>query len=208
MTRTDGEHELVLGNKQLLSAFFVVVILLGVFFTMGYFVGKNTATAGFNAGQTAGTTGTRPDAVGKPLDSGTSSPAPAPDSTAAAVDPNASSSSTPPSSTPAVTAPVEAKSAPPSPSVNEFLPPKTETKPEGLVQSTSEELYLQVSAIRRPDADNMVKVLRERGFPALLGESSKQGLFRVLVGPFKTTGEMGRTKSDLKAKGFDSIVAK
>jgi cell division septation protein DedD len=69
-------------------------------------------------------------------------------------------------------------------------------------------MYLQVSAVRRPDADNMVKLLRERGFPALLGESSKQGLFRVLVGPYKTNTEMGRVKTDLKAKGFDSIVAK
>ena len=62
--------------------------------------------------------------------------------------------------------------------------------------------------MRRPDADNMVKVLRERGFPAILGESSKQGLYRVLVGPFKTNGELGRTKTELKSKGFESIVAK
>ena len=37
------EFELVLGNKQLLSVFFIVVILLGVFFTMGYVVGRNSA---------------------------------------------------------------------------------------------------------------------------------------------------------------------
>ena len=39
----DGEFELVLGNKQLLSMFFVVVVLLGVFFVMGYIVGRNSA---------------------------------------------------------------------------------------------------------------------------------------------------------------------
>ena len=39
----EGEFELVLGNKQLLSVFFIVVILLGVFFTMGYIVGRNTS---------------------------------------------------------------------------------------------------------------------------------------------------------------------
>ena len=42
MPRND-EFELVLGNKQLLSVFFIVVVLLGVFFTMGYIVGRNTA---------------------------------------------------------------------------------------------------------------------------------------------------------------------
>jgi len=219
MTRTDGEHDLVLGNKQLLSLFFFGVILLGVFFTMGYFVGKNTANAGFNAGQSASAGGTRPDAAGRPLDAGSPAPfAAAPDSTAPAADPNASttpapSTSTAPAPSTSAAAPQDAKSnatkgnakpASPAPSPNDFLPAKTES----MAQPSSEEMYLQVSAIRRPDADNMVKVLRERGFPALLGESSKQGLYRVLVGPFKTNGDLGHAKADLKAKGFDSIVAK
>ena len=41
----EGEFELVLGNKQLLSVFFLVILLLGVFFSMGYIVGRNTAPA-------------------------------------------------------------------------------------------------------------------------------------------------------------------
>src|SRR5579872_1124807 len=41
----DGEFELILGNRQLLSVFFIVVILLGVFFTMGYIVGRNSGAA-------------------------------------------------------------------------------------------------------------------------------------------------------------------
>lgn len=44
MTRTENEQEFVLGNRQLLSAFFVVVLLLGVFFVMGYIVGSNSKT--------------------------------------------------------------------------------------------------------------------------------------------------------------------
>src|ERR1700704_1966248 len=43
MAKTDGEYELVLGNRQLLSAFFIVVILFALFFTMGYIVGRNSA---------------------------------------------------------------------------------------------------------------------------------------------------------------------
>ena len=38
----DGEFELVLGNRQLLSVFFIVVVLLGVLFAMGYIVGTNS----------------------------------------------------------------------------------------------------------------------------------------------------------------------
>ncbi|MGH9591930.1 MAG: hypothetical protein ACRD5L_02480 [Bryobacteraceae bacterium] len=39
----DGEYELLLGNHQLLGVFFIVIILLGVFFAMGYLVGRNSA---------------------------------------------------------------------------------------------------------------------------------------------------------------------
>ena len=42
----EGEFELVLGNRQLLSVFAIVVILLGVFFSMGYVVGRNSAPVG------------------------------------------------------------------------------------------------------------------------------------------------------------------
>ena len=210
MTRTEGEHELVLGNKQLLSAFFVVVVLLGVFFTMGYFVGKNTATSGYNAGPASSSGGQRPDAAGKPIDTSSSAPTPAPDSTTPATSDTTASSSPGP-------APDNPSSAPAAPPIN--AKPETHSEPltsaansdpsrGEMAQPTAEQKYLQVSAVRRPDADNMVKVLKERGFPALLGESSKQGLYRVLVGPFRTNTELAHAKSELKSKGFDSIVAR
>ena len=37
-----GEFELVMGNKQLLSGFFIVVVLFAVFFVMGYIAGRNS----------------------------------------------------------------------------------------------------------------------------------------------------------------------
>src|SRR6185312_11742731 len=40
-----GEFELVVGNKQLLSGFFIVVLLFAVAFAMGYVVGENSRTA-------------------------------------------------------------------------------------------------------------------------------------------------------------------
>src|SRR5882757_3904625 len=43
MAQSDGEKELVLGNKQLISLFFVMVALCGVFFAMGYMIGRNTS---------------------------------------------------------------------------------------------------------------------------------------------------------------------
>jgi cell division septation protein DedD len=215
MTRTEqGEHELVLGNKQLLSTFFVVVILLAIFFWMGYLYGKNAVTSGFNSGQTAANGGSRPDAAGRPLDTASSSPpAGAPDSTTPANDANGSGSPPPDtgaSSTPPSAPPESSRPEPKAPETR--TPPAPERTPEAPPARTespaSPQFYLQVSAVRKSDAENMVKILRERGFPARVGESPKQGLYRVLVGPFKTMSELGHTKTELKAKGFDSIIAR
>src|SRR2546425_12560483 len=50
MPRNDeGEFELVLGNRQLLSGFFIVVILFGIFFTMGYIVGRHSSPTPLSA---------------------------------------------------------------------------------------------------------------------------------------------------------------
>jgi Flp pilus assembly protein protease CpaA len=53
MAQMDGEKELVLGNKQLISLFFVVVALCGVFFAMGYMIGRNTSKVALLTGAAA-----------------------------------------------------------------------------------------------------------------------------------------------------------
>src|SRR5229473_2108340 len=77
MAKTDGEYELVLGNRQLLSAFFIVVILFGVFFTMGYIVGRNSSPAS-RASASANTEAGAMQAEGRPqASSGSATTAPA-----------------------------------------------------------------------------------------------------------------------------------
>lgn len=87
-TNEEGEFELVLGNKQLLSVFFLIVLLLGVFFSMGYIVGRNTAPAGSQLASNRPSSGTltveppvspavNPD-LNKPSPVGRSSEPPAP----------------------------------------------------------------------------------------------------------------------------------
>jgi cell division septation protein DedD len=69
--------------------------------------------------------------------------------------------------------------------------------------------YLQVRALGRVDAANLVKTLKEQNFPALLAESSKPELFRVLVGPYHQMADVADAKARLKALGFpDAFVQK
>src|SRR5690348_16352369 len=50
MPRNDeGEFEVVLGNRQLLGGFFIVVTLLAIFFSLGYIVGRHSAPEPMNA---------------------------------------------------------------------------------------------------------------------------------------------------------------
>jgi cell division septation protein DedD len=64
--------------------------------------------------------------------------------------------------------------------------------------------YLQVTALPRADADGVVKTLRDQSFPTILAASSKDGLFRVLVGPYHQTSQLADAKARLKAIGFGS----
>ena len=57
----DGEFELVVGNKQLLSIVFILMVLFGVVFSMGYFLGR--ANTG---GEAAAASGRRVSRAGQP----------------------------------------------------------------------------------------------------------------------------------------------
>lgn len=191
----EAEREIVLGNKQLISLFFVVVALCGVVFALGYMMGSNRAKpATVNA-----------DATAAPSVASAISSAPAPAVTQA---------SEPPRETvpddPAATgaAPTETSSTP----AGTPVAPAVETRPAQDTAAAAESsgaMWLQVAALKRSDADSLLKTLREQNFPAMVANSSKPDLFRVLVGPYHHTAEVADAKSKLKALGFaDAIVQK
>ena len=192
MTQTDGEKELVLGNKQLISLFFVVVALCGVFFAGGYMIGRNTSKSA-----TANLEGPAP--VAAPLGSASAVPQ--------------SRESEPPRETageePQPTSPTAADSQP-SPASAGVSTPSASTQTQAahdtpVAQAAPEQggaVWLQITALRRADADNLVKTLREQSFPAVLAESSKPDLFRVLVGPYHQTADVADAKARLKSLGF------
>jgi cytoskeletal protein RodZ len=189
----DGEFELILANRQLLSVFFIVVVLLGVFFTMGYIVGRNSGPAVEVA------------AVHKP------------ESKPMVVDSTPPQDSSPASSAPAAAAPAPTSTQP----QREAEVPRTEPKREEPVAKreppakkerekpapaspspASGQTYLQLVATAKAEADVMVDVLHQKQFKAIAVEiPEKPGLFRVLVGPL-SDGTLNKMKSDLTSAGF------
>jgi len=214
----DGEFELILGNKQLLSMFFVVVILLGVFFIMGYIVGRNSAPLTSGEPIMAKKSDPKPLVVDSPAPAKQTpapetEPLPAPPPTQTAVERPAEPKPEPPAAktepkTPA-TKPPSTKSEPaPKREVTKAEPrPAAPSSPAQSNQPVSGRLYLQLVATTKHDADAYVETLRKNSFPALDAEvPEKPGLFRVLVGPL-APGDVNKTKDELQSKGIQAKSA-
>ena len=185
----DGEFELILGNRQLLSVFFIVVILLGVFFTMGYIVGRNSGALTADVAAT-----------------------PAPDGKPQVVEPPAAKT---PEPAPAPTAPTEtvpqqpAKEAEPEPAPERAKPEKVKAEPVrgGSSHPAAGQTYLQLAATSKHEADIMVDVLRKKSFKSMAAEiDEKPGTYRVLVGPITDT-TANKMRADLQGAGFPGNAA-
>lgn len=189
----DGEFELILGNRQLLSVFFIVVIMLGVFFTMGYIVGRNATPVTTDVAAAIPATDAAPRAV---------EPAKPPEPTPA-----------PPTETaPQQPAPVAREPEPEPPPAKAERPERTRTKSEAAKSAVTNrpaagQTYLQLAATSRHEADIMVDVLRKKSFRAMASEiEEKPGTFRVLVGPV-TDATTNKTRADLQGAGFPGNAA-
>jgi cell division septation protein DedD len=210
----DGEFELVLGNRQLLSVFFIVVVLLGVFFTMGYIVGRNSAPVIADAQKKADkpvsadsgiVTETAPPPVGDaPPPTETAQQLPA-DGPAAHAD-SGDNSTTAPEPAPAKTTEKSAKKE--TKAADSAKPDAAKkSKSASSDQPASGQSYLQLAATSKREADVMVDVLRQKGFKAMAAEiQEKPGIFRVLVGPVPEGGR-NALRADLQKSGFPGNAA-
>ena len=211
----EGEFELVLGNKQLLSVFFIVVVLLGVFFTMGYVVGRNTAPAPVQ------TAAARQPMVVEP-----------PTSLSDPSKPSASSPKVEPPKPERVTRtetpkpePVKAAASkpeparppvaePPQPMAKKGEPKEPKDTKKGArepsdakVEAPGKGVFLQVSATKKAEAEVMADVLRKKGYKVSLSPVPDSSLHRVLVGPLAPS-DVATTRQGLEAAGFKAFIRK
>jgi cell division protein FtsN len=204
MPRTEeGEFELVLGNKQLLSVFFIIVILLGVFFTMGYIVGRNSAPVSANADRPAAVQPptTRPDG---PSAMPTKQPAEQP-AAAPPIEQSQPTATAPETATPGASntrKPTPMETAKPAEAASAGNPAKVVNPEPG-------QTFVQVSSmLDQPAAEILVDVLGKKGFRAIIAPGPNEGKFRVLVGPVKDPTDAGRVRGDLEQAGFKGAFLK
>jgi len=200
----EGEFELVVGNRQLLTIVFIMMVLFGVVFTMGYLVGR-TASPGEGPPAMAAVRGQPADAAAQRP--GPSQPLPAPESTAAPELPPQGEAKAPVETVPVGGAPPAGVTEPPAPQ-----PVETAQKPAGPLPPAPGQTFLQVGAVKRPEAEVIVDVLKKRGFsarvaPVVVGQP-EDALWRVLVGPLPDAATLAKTRADLQNAGFPVIVRK
>jgi len=225
-TNEEGEFELVLGSKQLLSVFFIVVVLLGVFFTMGYIVARSMAPKTVDVAVGAESdppvvveppsgpvSEGRPSPAGEVKQPETPAPEPTRTETPTAEPPKAEpvKPDPPPVVPPVKPSPVAVpKSAPPEPKPTPPVKPiPAPVKPAPPAPSAAiKGTYFQVSAIEKKEAEMLAEVLRKKGFHATTQAVPDRALVRVLVGPVKDSEEMNKVKAGLVAAGFQPIPKK
>lgn len=228
MAANDNEFELVLGHKLLLSIFFVMVVLFGLFFSFGYSVGydrgqteKESAVATVQPMEQSGDSVRLPDALLKGVPEVPARPAAVPDAQATkTVEEPAGGSA--PRADPVPAGRTAANPERTAAAVSDKPRPFRESKPPELAParraSTSSSvsgaavarsIHLQVAALRvRSDAEMLVGKLKAKGYPAILFEQDSDEWHRVLVGPFNSTGAAEEYQNKLKADGLDSILRK
>ena len=197
----DGEFELVLGNNQLLSVFFLVVLLLALCFIGGYTVGRNAAPT-LAASNAPGAT--QEHAESKVLVAKEESkPEPEPEEKVVAVPVKQKEAAPEPvKPEPKAETKVEAKATPP----DEKQPPVSAHPPLSS-QPMNGRVYLQLSATDRDRAETMVDLIRSKSIPAIAASiADRPNLYRVLVGPL-TDSTIADTREQLKANGFPADQA-
>lgn len=175
------ESRLVLGNRQIAAALFLVLALITVIATLSYIAGRATPDQGFSPAVSA----VAPQ-VPEQVIVVDAKPPVVPQQPAAPA-------ALPPSATPA---------EPVAPVAPIALPTGPDTPPApGTV-------FFQVASVDKGMADVSVQYLLEKGFGARRAPGASGAVYRVLVGPIASGAEMGSTEAKLKELGFSPFPKK
>jgi len=195
-----GEFELLVGNRQLLSGFFIVVLLFAVAFSMGYIVGRNSSPSAklqTETGSSAGAASQTPE----------SRPQPAAQAPAAGGAPDAASSQ-PADIPPATTFPqpsTQPERAAPA-AVASQAPPAA-PGPGGTPETVPGSYWQVLATASQTSADVMRQTMKDKGFPASL-QPGPNNLIRVLIGPYTDKQSLGRAKTELENAGVHPVLMK
>jgi len=199
-----GEFELVLGNRQLLSGFFIVVLLFGVAFAMGYIVGRNSTPSSRQQTEASSGPATAANKESQPQPTPGASAAPAPEQPTPQAPAAETTPAPPQTAAETPTQPTTQAAAPPPPARETPAPAPAETPAAAPAEAPPGSYWQVIATSNRTAAEALQQSLKDKGFPVTLGPGPNN-LVRVLVGPYTDTATMGRAKTQLEAAGLHPV---
>src|SRR5258708_339169 len=214
-SRRSSAGERVLEGRHVIGLFFLMLLFSGVFFTLGYVMGRNQLDGQVRAATTHSAEiaePVKPEPVQKPGKSNVSTPG-NPD---VATDANP----TPPSSEwefyragdkkpvndRLKSAPAQSLYAQPKPIPASAKSP-ARTAPVAAPTIAKGSYFLQVAALRTDsDATAVANELRTKKFPACVQSPQADKYYRVQVGPYTDQKAMQAAKKGLESAGFKAII--
>jgi DedD protein len=208
-----GGGDRILESRHLVGLFLGVVLLCGVFFTLGYVMGRTQFSGSVHAADPVPkysptlTTPAKPAAKESPASASATKPAAEPCWADCG-------SKTPdrPEIEPSAAKPV----APPSKSAKSPTPaPPAAAKPVVVKEPArfqapamnKNSIVLQVAATKQQrDALDMADILQKKKFPSFVANSPADAFYHVQVGPYSDMASAESAKRALEQLGFKSII--
>jgi DedD protein len=219
----DGQYELILETRQVLVIFLFAVVLCGVFFGLGFVVGRHS-TGGAGGAEVAAIPTTDHSSgkqhplspAEKPVEPAAEQTPPADTPPAADSDPKPAPETKAPEPKP-VEKPVEkppvekphVEPEKPKPAPTEVVPNLVPRRTDSQAPAVPGPIVLQVSAHgKREDAEPVVALLKRKNFPASIVTVPTDTLFHVQVGPYASVPEAEAAKKSLEEQGFKPYLKK
>jgi DedD protein len=219
--RSSGQYELVLENRQLVFILFGAVLICGIFFTLGFLVGREQRDLS-GISDTSKLQGE--ESAGPSNKAASKKEAPPPDaSKPKKADQDAINKELTfyktvegkSAGNPKVNSKEESRSGEKEknqPSSRAATPPP-KTTPAVTAPAPTNTIIYQIAALSKSDdAQALVRKLKEKGIQAFLvsppSDSGSDKLYRVQVGPFSDSNVAEQMKAKLVANGYTPITKK
>jgi cell division septation protein DedD len=196
------DTEITLSTGKLLGIFFALAIICGVFFTMGYLLGKSTSAGGRTeivATVPSGNNAGKPYAGNKTPEAITQTCAPgSPNCASASPSSDTSSAAKSTDQQPAAQPPAGSKASDQS---------ATQSAGTDVKTGAGSSFMVQVAAVsKQEDAEILVTALRKKQYPVFIANAAGDPLFHVQVGPFSEKKDAEAMRTRLAGDGYNAIV--
>lgn len=199
-----GGGDRILESRHLVGFFLGVVLLCGVFFTLGYTIGRNdySATTAVHASDSL-VMPPRPQPKPAAKQPENANPAPANNEWDFYTKQDQNHLEPAPKPSSAASAPPAPNGATATPFSKPIYAPSKYQPPRLLKNS----IVLQLAALRRQsDAMALADALQQKQFPSFVVAPTSDNFYRVQVGPYSSEADAEAAKRALDREGFKAII--